>query len=88
MKESRTRRVGLDDPAAADYFVAVVEDGGLAGGDGALGLVEGGEDFDLVDWRPPEGLPPPNEGTGGPNPDLGWEPARAWPRRARGDGGS
>src|SRR5215472_955222 len=29
-----------DDPAAADYFVFVVEDGGLAGGDGALGFVE------------------------------------------------
>lgn len=34
-----------DDPAAADYFVVVVEDSGLAGGDGALGFVEGGQDF-------------------------------------------
>jgi len=41
---------GLDDPAAADYFVAVVEDGGLAGGDGALGFVEGGKDFFVAVW--------------------------------------
>ena len=31
----------LSDPAAADHFIVVVEDGGLARGDGALGLVEG-----------------------------------------------
>lgn len=34
----------LDDPAAAGYFVALIENGGLAGGDGALGFVEGGLD--------------------------------------------
>ncbi len=31
----------LDDPAAAEDFVAFIEDGGVAGGDGALGSVEG-----------------------------------------------
>ncbi len=36
----------LEDPAASSYFVALVEDGGLAGGDGALGVVEDG--FDVV----------------------------------------
>ncbi len=34
----------LHDPAAAYYLVFLVEDGGLAGGDGALGFVEGGVD--------------------------------------------
>jgi len=33
-----------DDPAAPGDLVALVEDGGLAGGDGALGVVEGGLD--------------------------------------------
>ncbi len=36
----------LEDPAAAGDFVALVKDSGLAGGDGALGLVE--ECFDGV----------------------------------------
>jgi hypothetical protein len=40
---------GLDDPAAAGYFVFLIEDGGLAGGDGALGLVEEGADLVVVD---------------------------------------
>jgi hypothetical protein len=31
----------LNDPCASDYFFSLVEDGGVAGGDGALGLVEG-----------------------------------------------
>jgi hypothetical protein len=38
----------LDDPAAAYYFVSVVEDRGLAGGDGSLGVVEGGFYFGLA----------------------------------------
>ncbi len=37
--------MALCDPAAADHNVAVVENRGLAGRDGALRLVEGGEDF-------------------------------------------
>ena len=52
----------LDDPAAANYFVTVVEDGGLAGGYGALGVVEGGEDF-LFQWSRIPG--PQMRGTGG-----------------------
>ena len=43
------RALCLEDPAAAGYFVVLVEDGGLAGGDGALGLVEDG--FDGVGRR-------------------------------------
>lgn len=39
-----------DDPAAADYFVAVVEHGGLAGCDGALRVVERGDDFGGASW--------------------------------------
>jgi hypothetical protein len=39
----------LDDPTAAGYFVALVEDGGLAWGDGALGVVEGGFDQVFID---------------------------------------
>ena len=35
----------LNDPATADYHIAVVEYGGLAGRDGALRLVEGHQDF-------------------------------------------
>ena len=35
----------LHDPAAAYYLVLLVEDGGLAGGDGSLGVVEGGVDY-------------------------------------------
>jgi hypothetical protein len=46
----------LEDPAAAGYFVALVEDCGLAWCDGALRLVEGG--FDLV-------VPDDAEGCGG-----------------------
>ena len=38
----------LSDPAAADHDVTVVEDRGLAGRDGALGLVEGDEDCVLA----------------------------------------
>jgi hypothetical protein len=34
----------LSDPASAYDFVLLVKDGGLAGGDGALRLVEGGVD--------------------------------------------
>jgi len=34
-------KVGLDNPRAADDFFLLVEDGGVAGGDGALGFVEG-----------------------------------------------
>jgi hypothetical protein len=34
----------LQNPTAADYFVAIVEDGGVAGGDGALRLIEGDAD--------------------------------------------
>ena len=37
------------DPAAADYLVFLIEDGGLAGGDGTLGLVEEGVDGVFVD---------------------------------------
>jgi hypothetical protein len=33
------------DPAAAYDFVVLIEDGGLAGGDGSLRLVEGGVDL-------------------------------------------
>jgi hypothetical protein len=40
----RIRRGGLYDPAAAGYVVAIVEDGGLAGSYGALGLVKQGAD--------------------------------------------
>src|SRR5271157_1512336 len=36
---------GVLDPTAADDDVTVVEDGGLAGGDGALRLVKGNSDF-------------------------------------------
>ncbi len=39
----------LSDPAAADNYVAIVEDGGLAGRDGALRLVEGDEDLAIAD---------------------------------------
>ncbi len=35
--------MGLDNPRAADDFFLLVEDGGVAGGDGALGFVEGDE---------------------------------------------
>src|ERR1035438_2631536 len=35
----------LCDPAAADHYVAVVEDRSLSGRDGALGLVKRGQDF-------------------------------------------
>src|SRR5579863_8465688 len=35
----------LGDPAAADYDIAVIENCSLSRCDGALGLVEGGEDF-------------------------------------------
>ena len=35
----------LEDPAAADDLVAIVEDGGLVGRDGALRLVKNREDF-------------------------------------------
>ena len=35
----------LADPAAAYYFVVLIEDGGLAGGDGSLRLVEDGVDL-------------------------------------------
>jgi len=38
----------LSDPAAADNYVAIVEDGGLAGRDGALRLVEGDEDLAIA----------------------------------------
>lgn len=41
--------VWLEDPAAAYYLVLLVEDGGLAGGDGALGFVEVGVDFGVVE---------------------------------------
>src|SRR5690242_13309331 len=43
------RSIGLDDPAAADDLVFLIKDGGLAGGDGALGLVEEGVDGRVVD---------------------------------------
>ena len=33
-----------DDPAATDYFVFLIENGGLAGGNGALRFVEDGVD--------------------------------------------
>src|SRR3984885_10839962 len=39
----------LDDPAAADYLVFLIEDGGLAGSGGSLGLVEAGVDRVFVD---------------------------------------
>src|SRR5271170_3054720 len=39
----------LGDPAASDYLVFLIEDGGLAGGDGSLGLVEAGVDGVVVD---------------------------------------
>ena len=39
----------LSDPAAADHNVTVVEDRGLSGCDGALGLVEGDKDFVVAD---------------------------------------
>ena len=39
----------LSNPAAADDNVAIVEDRGLAGRDGALRLVEGDEDFVIAD---------------------------------------
>ena len=39
---------GLENPAATGYFVALIKDGGLAGSDGALGLVEDGLDAVLV----------------------------------------
>src|SRR5712672_3099515 len=39
----------LDDPTASDYLVFLIEDGGLAGGDGSLGLVEAGVDGVVVD---------------------------------------
>jgi len=41
--------IPLDDPTASDYLVFLIEDGGLAGGDGALGLVEEGVDGMVVD---------------------------------------
>ena len=43
----------LEDPTAAGYFVVLVEDCGLAWGDGALGLVEDG--FDGVGGGDAEG---------------------------------
>jgi hypothetical protein len=43
------RRNALYDPTASDYFVFLIEDGGLAGGDGSLGLVEEGVDGVVVD---------------------------------------
>ncbi len=42
-------RKALDDPAAADYLILLIEDGGLAGGDGSLGLVEVCPDGVVVD---------------------------------------
>jgi hypothetical protein len=41
----QTLSLSLGDPAAANDFVAVVEDGRLAGRNGALRLVECGDDF-------------------------------------------
>src|SRR5882757_8568752 len=41
--------ISLDDPTASGYLVFLIEDGGLAGGDGALGLVEEGVDGVVVD---------------------------------------
>ena len=38
----------LEDPAAAYYLVLLVEDGGLAWCDGALGFVEVGLDFGVA----------------------------------------
>src|ERR1700691_334244 len=38
----------LDDPAAAYYFIFVVEDGSLAWGYGSLGVVEGGFYFAVI----------------------------------------
>jgi hypothetical protein len=35
----------LADPAAAYYFVVLIENGRLAGGDGSLRLIEDGVDF-------------------------------------------
>src|SRR5882757_4651238 len=40
--------ISLDDPTASGYLVFLIEDGGLAGGDGALGLVEEGVDGVVV----------------------------------------
>ena len=40
----------LEDPAAADDFVVLIKDGGLAGCDRALGLVEDGEDISFERW--------------------------------------
>src|SRR5882757_7369000 len=37
------------DPTASDYLIFLIEDGGLAGGDGALGLVEEGVNGVVVD---------------------------------------
>ena len=34
------KRISLFDPAAAEHEIAVIEDGRLAGSDGALGVVE------------------------------------------------
>jgi len=39
----------LDNPAAADDLVFLIEDGGLAGGDGSLGLVEESMDGVVID---------------------------------------
>ena len=39
----------LDNPATPDYLVFLIEDGGLAGGDCTLGLVEEGVDGVFVD---------------------------------------
>ena len=41
--------IPLDDPTASDYLVFLIEDGGLAGGDCTLGLVEEGVDGVVVD---------------------------------------
>ena len=40
----------LEDPATTDYFVAVIKNSGLAGGDGALRLVKHCEDFPFEHW--------------------------------------
>jgi hypothetical protein len=37
-------RAASDDPASARDLIAIVEDGGLAGSDGALGFVAEGAD--------------------------------------------
>ena len=48
-KATATTTRSSGDPAASDYLVFLIEDGGLAGGDGALGFVEEGVDGVFVD---------------------------------------